>query len=184
MAASPRGSNAMTDTPRHLVRASDLDPAEAVCIRHPFNPTRGSPATPGRTDRDGRVIVTLPGAASKESFVLHAHMLHEEFVYILEGKGTAVIGEAELEVGPGDFMGFPIDGTAHTLRNTGTERSRLPDGRRARPARGRALPDRGQDHGVLDAGRHPGVRRHQRPAADLRRLHGARATSTGARSLS
>ena len=32
-----------------------------------------------------------------------------------------MIGEAEHRVGPGDFMGFPIDGTAHTLRNTGTD---------------------------------------------------------------
>ena len=113
----------MTDTPKHLVRATDLDPAEAVCIRHPFNPNSEVhlQRLAERTGM-GRVIVTLarvpPG---KESFVLHAHMLHEEFVYILEGKGTAVIGEAELAVGPGDFMGFPIDGTAHTLRNTGTE---------------------------------------------------------------
>ena len=69
----------------------------------------------------GRLVVTLarvpPG---KESFVLHAHLLHEEFLYILEGSGTAVIGDAEHAVGPGDFMGFPIDGTAHTLKNTGT----------------------------------------------------------------
>ncbi|MFL5334736.1 MAG: cupin domain-containing protein [Geminicoccaceae bacterium] len=112
----------MSDTPKHLVRPSDLDPAEAVRIRHPFNPN--SDVTLQRlAERTGmgRVIVTLarvpPG---KESFVLHAHLLHEKFIYVLEGQGTAVIGEAEVVVGPGDFMGFPIDGTAHTLRNTGS----------------------------------------------------------------
>ena len=112
----------MPDNPKHLVRTRELDPAEAVHLRHPFNPS--SDVTLQRLgQRTGmeRVAVTLarvpPG---KESFILHAHLLNEEFVYVLEGTGTAVIGAAELEVGPGDFMGFPIDGTPHTLRNTGS----------------------------------------------------------------
>jgi uncharacterized cupin superfamily protein len=56
----------------------------------------------------------------RESFLAHAHLLQEEFLFVLEGTGTARIGEAEVAVGPGDFMGFPTDGTPHTLRNTGT----------------------------------------------------------------
>src|SRR3954470_13116014 len=112
----------MSDTPKHLVRPSDLDPAEAVRIRHPFN--SNSDVTLQRlAERTGmgRVIVALARVPSgKESFVLHAHLLHEKFIYVLEGQGTAVIGESEVVVGPGDFMGFPIDGTAHTLRNTGS----------------------------------------------------------------
>lgn len=112
----------MSDVPKHLVRTGELDPDEAVVIRHPFNPN-SEVALQRLAERTGmsRVIVTMarvpPG---RESFVLHAHLRHEEFVYILEGQGTAVIGDRELAVGPGDFMGFPIDGTAHTLRNTGT----------------------------------------------------------------
>ena len=111
----------MADEPRHLVRTDALDPSEAVLIRHPFNPS-SEVRLQHLAERTGmgRVIVTLarvpPG---KESFVLHAHLLHEEFVYILEGRGTAVIGDAEVAVGPGDFMGFPVDGTAHTLKNSG-----------------------------------------------------------------
>jgi uncharacterized cupin superfamily protein len=54
----------------------------------------------------------------KESFILHAHEHDEEFVFILEGEGTAQIGDAKVAVGPGDFMGFPIDGTPHHLVNT------------------------------------------------------------------
>lgn len=112
----------MSDAPKHLVRTGELDPAEAVVIRHPLNPS-SEVSLQRLAERTGmsRVIVTMarvrPG---KESFILHAHLQHEEFVYILEGQGTAVIGEREIAVGPGDFMGFPIDGTAHTLRNTGT----------------------------------------------------------------
>ncbi|MGD9509996.1 MAG: cupin domain-containing protein [Geminicoccaceae bacterium] len=111
----------MSDAPKHLVRTGELDPAEAVVIRHPFNPnSEVSLQRLAERTGMGRVIVTMarvqPG---KESFILHAHLQHEEFVYILEGRGTAVIGDREIAVGPGDFMGFPIDGTAHTLRNTG-----------------------------------------------------------------
>jgi uncharacterized cupin superfamily protein len=112
----------MSDIPKHLVRTRDLDPAEAVRIRHPFNPASEVylQRLAERTGM-GRVIVTLARVpAGKESFILHAHLLHEEFLYILEGQGTGIIGEAEVAVGPGDFMGFPIDGTPHTLRNTGT----------------------------------------------------------------
>jgi uncharacterized cupin superfamily protein len=111
----------MTDAPKHLVRTRDLDPAEAVEIRHPFNPN-SEVRLQRLAERTGmgRVVGTParvpPG---KESFILHAHLLHEEFLYILEGEGTAVIGGAEVAVGPGDFMGFPVDGTPHTLRNTG-----------------------------------------------------------------
>lgn len=112
----------MPTTPTHLVRTAELDPAEAVRVRHPLNPD--SDVTLQRlAERTGmaRAIVTLarvpPG---KESFALHAHLSQEEWVYILEGHGVAVIGDAEVEVGPGDFMGFPVDGTPHNLRNVGS----------------------------------------------------------------
>ena len=50
----------MTDTLRHLVRSTDLDPTEAVCIRHPFNPDSEVhlQRLAERTGM-GRVIVTL-----------------------------------------------------------------------------------------------------------------------------
>ena len=109
----------MAEAPKHLIRTRELDPAEAVRVRHPFNPN-SEVHLHRLAERAGmgRSIVTLarvpPG---KESFVLHAHLLHEEFLYVLEGKGTAVIGDAEIEVGPGDFMGFPTPSVAHHLRN-------------------------------------------------------------------
>ena len=53
----------------------------------------------------------------KDSFAYHAHMVEEEWVYILTGRGLADIDGEEYEVGPGDFMGFPAPGIAHLLRN-------------------------------------------------------------------
>ena len=62
-------------------------------------------------------IARLP--PGKESFRPHAHAMQEEFLYVLEGRGVALIGDADVEVGPGDYMGFPTDGTVHHLRNAG-----------------------------------------------------------------
>ena len=60
-------------------------------------------------------IARLP--PGNESFLLHAHTFQEEFVFILEGTGVAVLGEEEHPVGPGDFIAYPCDGTPHQLRN-------------------------------------------------------------------
>ena len=53
----------------------------------------------------------------KESFVYHSHYTEEEFIYILEGRGIAEIGDEEFEVGPGDFLGFPTPSVGHHLKN-------------------------------------------------------------------
>jgi uncharacterized cupin superfamily protein len=53
----------------------------------------------------------------KDSFAYHTHMLEEEWLYILSGRGVAMIDGEETEVGPGDFMGFPTPSVAHLLKN-------------------------------------------------------------------
>ena len=53
----------------------------------------------------------------KDSFAYHAHMIEEEWVYILSGRGIADIDGKEYDVGPGDFMAFPSPDVAHLLRN-------------------------------------------------------------------
>ena len=57
----------------------------------------------------------------KDSFAYHAHLVEEEWVYILSGKGIAEIDGQEHEVGPGDFMGFKAPSVAHLLKNRGEE---------------------------------------------------------------
>lgn len=111
----------MSTEPKHLVRTRDLSSTHANHISHPFNP-RSQVLMTLLSDRTGmtRTAVSLarvpPG---KESFVPHAHSLAEEWVYVLEGRGRALLGDRELEVGPGDFLGFPTDGTIHHLTNAG-----------------------------------------------------------------
>ena len=53
----------------------------------------------------------------KDSFAYHAHLLEEEWLYILSGRGIAEIDGEEHEVGPGDFIGFPTPSVAHLLKN-------------------------------------------------------------------
>jgi len=57
----------------------------------------------------------------KDSFAYHAHLVEEEWVYVLSGQGIAEIdGEAHV-VGPGDFMGFAATSVPHLLQNRGAE---------------------------------------------------------------
>jgi uncharacterized cupin superfamily protein len=61
-------------------------------------------------------LVRLP--PGKDSFAYHAHMLEEEWIYILSGRAIAEIDGAAREVGAGDFMGFATPAVPHLLRNT------------------------------------------------------------------
>jgi uncharacterized cupin superfamily protein len=111
----------MTEAPKHLVRTRDLSADDAVHVRHPFNPN--SEVYVHRLgDMVGMKRAHLSLARvppGRESFVAHAHSLQEEFLYILEGSGIAEIGAHRVPVGPGDYLGFPIDGTPHHLHNVG-----------------------------------------------------------------
>ena len=59
-----------------------------------------------------------PGCRATE---FHAHRYEEECLYILSGRGTTTLGDTKQRVGPGDFIGHPIDGVAHEMVNDGDE---------------------------------------------------------------
>jgi uncharacterized cupin superfamily protein len=118
----------MTPTPKHpepkdlLVRA-DRAAAQEEAFRHPLNPAseiRGTTLSrlAGLVKCGVNVIRIPPG---KESFVHHVHLVDEEWMYVLSGKGELRIGEERFAVGPGDFAGFPPRTHAHHLRNDGAE---------------------------------------------------------------
>jgi len=109
--------------PKHLVRTRSLKESDYATICHPLNP-RSEIRMARLGDRAGMQraflsITRLP--PGKESFLPHAHSLQEEFMFVLEGRGLALIGDEEIEVGPGDYLGFPADGTVHHLRNPGDD---------------------------------------------------------------
>ncbi|WP_440997421.1 cupin domain-containing protein [Arhodomonas sp. SL1] len=64
------------------------------------------------------VISVLPGDYSTEH---HVHLFEEECIYVLSGQGTAFLGEDVHSIGPGDFIGCPANGVAHSMQATGTQ---------------------------------------------------------------
>lgn len=55
----------------------------------------------------------------KESIAFHLHHAEEEFMFVLEGRGVAEIGDGTFAIGPGDFLGFPPGTHPHHVRNAG-----------------------------------------------------------------
>ena len=107
--------------PKPIVRASQIDWAEAFHGRHPFNPDSDMRMWPvGRLaglTRLGVQIIRIP--PGKQSFIPHAHSLEEEFVLVIEGAGQVVLDGVAHDIGPGDFVGFPTDGVVHHLVGAG-----------------------------------------------------------------
>ena len=64
------------------------------------------------------MMTVAPGDRSSE---FHCHRYEDEAIYVLSGRGTAVIGDEPYKIGPGDFLGFPGGGPAHETINDGGE---------------------------------------------------------------
>jgi uncharacterized cupin superfamily protein len=64
------------------------------------------------------LMIVAPGDRSTE---LHRHRYEDEAIYVLSGRGTAVVGAESYRIGPGDFLGFPGGGAAHETINDDTE---------------------------------------------------------------
>ncbi|MEQ9518350.1 MAG: cupin domain-containing protein [Parvibaculum sp.] len=72
----------------------------------------------GLTDMGLHMVRIEPGFETTE---FHFHGQDEEFVYIISGQGTALLGNDTIIVAPGDVMLFPKNGPAHAMRNEGPE---------------------------------------------------------------
>ena len=107
-----------------IIKTAALDRSKAAHVRHPLNDKPSDLYIHPLSEGTGltRQIVSMarlpPGS---ESFLQHAHTFQEEFVFILQGRGLAVMGDEEFPVEAGDFIGYPTDGVAHQLRNNSDE---------------------------------------------------------------
>ena len=110
-------------TPAELLTAAAIAAMPGKSKVHLLNPeaTRVSKslgAATGLTDLGFHVMTVPPGRAYSE---YHRHLYEEQCFYILSGCGEAVIEEQRYAIGAGDFLGFPKNGAAHTIQNTGSE---------------------------------------------------------------
>lgn len=103
-----------------VVRTTELKPEDGFRFRHPLNPNSDAQffrlSRPAGLQRAHVNLLRVP--PGREAFMLHRHSVQEEWSYILEGEGTAQIGDEKIEVSAGDFIAFPLNGKAHTIVNT------------------------------------------------------------------
>ena len=103
------------EAPRVVVKAGER--GEAKRFQHPQNPRSEvflSPLSrPAGLRRVAIVHTRLP--PRRDAYVMHAHARDEEWMYVLSGHGLARHAGVEVEIGPGDFLGFPA-GVAHDTR--------------------------------------------------------------------
>lgn len=109
----------MTKKPGTLVKAGDFDASPEFHFRQPLNPKSDiflrSLGDAGGLERTALMVGRiLPGG---ESFVYHSHENDEEFLYILSGRARIEIDDQVMDIGTGDFVGFPTPSVAHHLTN-------------------------------------------------------------------
>jgi len=111
----------MTEEPNPVVRTRELKPEDGFPFHHPLNPNSQAQffrlSRPAGLQRAHVNMLRVP--PGKEAFMLHRHSVQEEWSYIVEGEGTAQIGDDKIKVTAGDFIAFPLNGKAHTIVNTG-----------------------------------------------------------------
>ncbi len=110
----------MADKPFHLLTAAQISAMKESAHVHQFNDnairqTKHLSDLLGLSTMGVHLVRLEPG---RESTQFHYHHQDEEFVYILSGRARAEIGDDEVEVGPGDFMAFPMQSEPHSLKNT------------------------------------------------------------------
>lgn len=109
--------------PRELLKSEVIDAMEGRLKTHDLNEnavrsTKSLGAATGLVNLGFDLMTVMPGREASE---YHRHLYEEECYYILGGNGEVIIDNVSHAVRAGDFLGFPANGLAHTLRNTGSE---------------------------------------------------------------
>jgi uncharacterized cupin superfamily protein len=112
----------MSESKQILRQGAAQTPGHAEVI-HPINPQARRRTTSlgdatGLTRVGVHINVIAPGGLSTEP---HTHASVDEFIYVLSGQGSVTLGGNSHAVGAGDFIGFPANGPAHAMTNTGSD---------------------------------------------------------------
>lgn len=114
-----KGVTMSNDT--YLLRAGEIAAMEGLAKTHFLNANarrvnKSLGDLTGLTGFGFHIIEVEPGCETTEH---HVHHFEDECVFVLDGEATAIIGDAEHPIGPGDFIGYRKGGEAHSIRNTG-----------------------------------------------------------------
>ena len=110
------------DARRLILKAKDIEEMEGERRIHFLNPNadrirKSLGDAVGLNNIGVHLIYIEPG---KDSTEYHKHYYEEECIYVLSGEGTLVIEGESFQFGKGDFVGFPANTAAHSLKNTGS----------------------------------------------------------------
>ncbi len=105
---------------KYLVKGAEIDKRPETLVQHQCNDnairhTRTLTEGMGLLNLGIHIVRIEPG---RDSTTHHYHEADEEFIYILDGSGTAQIDNEEFAICAGDFMAFPTGGPAHSLHNS------------------------------------------------------------------
>jgi uncharacterized cupin superfamily protein len=100
----------------NVVHQDEVEPTEVARGAHRLT-RRALGAAAGNRQLGASIYEVPPGA---RSYPRHWHGANEEAIYVLSGTGTARIGAAEVAIGAGDWLAFPVGPDhAHQLVNDG-----------------------------------------------------------------
>jgi len=102
-----------------VLHKRDIENMDEFAFGHPLNKnavrhTKSISDAVGMKNIGVHLVRVEPG---KETTTFHFHHVEEEFIYILEGKGLLELGDDEIEVGAGSFIGFTAPSLPHAMRN-------------------------------------------------------------------
>jgi len=108
---------------RYLVQKQDIENMDGLQKIHFLNPNaqcthRSLGDLTGLTGFGFHLMEVQPGYDTTE---FHFHYNEDECVYVLSGEGTAQVGDEVFSISEGDFLGYRKGGSAHTIKNTGSE---------------------------------------------------------------
>ena len=111
----------MTDG--YLLKRADIEAMQGLDKTHFLNANaqrvnKSLGDMTGLTGLGIHIIEVQPGFETTE---YHVHHFEDEAIYVLDGSATATIGDEDVQIGPGDFIGYRKGGLAHTIVNSGTE---------------------------------------------------------------
>lgn len=102
----------------NILESRRIEAAETT-FSHPWNPASEITGTHisqlAGLERTGLSLVRV--APGKESFAYHLHHREEEWIYVLAGRGVAIIAGNDYEVEAGDFLAFPTPSVPHQMTN-------------------------------------------------------------------